>query len=380
MNGEAFLRPIEGPAPSGVELRHTQGFLQIEAQLEPAARKNRIDSNGELNLTSSVDWSKVISDAEKLAATGRDLKLLVIVARAWTNQEGFAGLSAGCELLSDSLLAHWDSIHPELRDRPDKAMAAKGREGAIRDIENRDEGVLGDLEMWAVLQPRGLPPVRGSELAQAALSDYEYMQIGTGGMSSDEKAAHSAAHAQLQSKVQTAILATRDEAPDAIETLADQIETADRARAALEAAYAKAGGFENGGGCRLGDLETFLARCRKTIEAVVSDQAAAPTPTGGEPMIQNAEPASGGGAPAPMPSGGGGMPGRLESRREVEKCLDLIIEFYERTEPASPIPHLASRMRKMVPMDFMQLIEEVAPSGLKDFKNIAGVGDKKRSE
>ena len=25
------------------------------------------------------------------------------------------------------------------------------------------------------------------------------------------------------------------------------------------------------------------------------------------------------------------MPGRLESRRDVEKCLDLIIEFYERT-------------------------------------------------
>lgn len=380
MNGEPFLRPIEGASPSGIELRHTPSFLQIEAQLDPAARKNRIDSNGDLNLTAAVDWSKVLSDAEKLAATGRDLKLLVIVARAWTNQEGFAGLAAGCELISDSLLTFWDDIHPELRDRPDKAMAAKGREAAIRDMENREEGILGDLEMRAVLQPRGLPPVRGSELAEAALSDFEYMQIGTGGMSTEEKAAHSAAHAQLQGRVQTSILATREEVPDAIETLVGQIEAADRARAALEAAYSKAGGFENGGGCRLNNLETFLMRCRKAIEAVANEQVQSPAPTGGEPMTQNPDPASGGGAPAAVPSSGGGMPGRLDSRRDVEKCLDLIIEFYERTEPASPIPHLANRMRRMVPMDFMQLIEEVAPSGLKDFKNIAGVDEKKRSE
>jgi type VI secretion system protein ImpA len=382
VNGEPFLRAIEGDAPSGVELRHTQEFLQIEALLEPAARKNRIDSNGELNLTASVDWSKLLADAEKLASTGRDLRLLIIVARVWTNQTGFTGLAAGCELISDSLLAHWDGIHPELRDRPDKAMAAKGREGAIRGMENRDEGILGDLEMRVVLEPRGLPPVRGAELAQAAHSDYEYMQIGTGGMSAEEKAEHSSAHAQLQAKVQTAILATRDEAPETIPALVEQIDAADRARAALEAAYAKAGGFENGSGCRLGDLATFLAQCKNAIEAVAGDEAPSPQPGGVETMDQTASavPASQGQTAAGASASGGGLPSRLDSRREVEKCLDLIIEFYERTEPSSPIPHLATRMRRMVPMDFLQLIEEVAPGGVKDFKNVAGVGDKKRSE
>ena len=54
----------------------------------------------------------------------------------------------------------------------------------------------------------------------------------------------------------------------------------------------------------------------------------------------------------------------------------MIIDFYERTEPSSPIPHLARRMRKMVPMNFLQLMEEIAPSGMKEFKNVAGVDDK----
>lgn len=72
-----------------------------------------------------------------------------------------------------------------------------------------------------------------------------------------------------------------------------------------------------------------------------------------------------------------GIPATVTSRRDVERCLDMIIDFYERTEPSSPIPHLARRMRKMVPMNFLQLMEEIAPSGMKEFKNIAGVDDKK---
>lgn len=77
------------------------------------------------------------------------------------------------------------------------------------------------------------------------------------------------------------------------------------------------------------------------------------------------------------PASASGIPGTVNSRRDVERCLDMIIDFYERTEPSSPIPHLARRMRKMVPMNFLQLMEEIAPSGMKEFKNVAGVDDKK---
>jgi type VI secretion system protein ImpA len=80
-----------------------------------------------------------------------------------------------------------------------------------------------------------------------------------------------------------------------------------------------------------------------------------------------------------MASGGGagGLPSRLDSRADVTKCLDLIIAFYERTEPASPIPHLARRMRRMVPMDFLELMEDLAPSGLKEFRILAGADNRK---
>ena len=59
-------------------------------------------------------------------------------------------------------------------------------------------------------------------------------------------------------------------------------------------------------------------------------------------------------------------------------CLDRIIEFYDRTEPASPVPYLARRMRRMVPMDFLQLMEDLAPSGIKEFRQLAGLTDDRR--
>ena len=78
----------------------------------------------------------------------------------------------------------------------------------------------------------------------------------------------------------------------------------------------------------------------------------------------------------PLPAGlSGGFPDRLASREEVVKCLDLVIAFYDRTEPSSPIPHLVRRIRRMVPMDFLQLMEDLAPSGLKEFRLLAGVPD-----
>ena len=68
----------------------------------------------------------------------------------------------------------------------------------------------------------------------------------------------------------------------------------------------------------------------------------------------------------------------VAARCECIACLDRIIEFYDRTEPASPVPYLARRMRRMVPMDFLQLMEDLAPSGIKEFRQLAGLTDDRR--
>jgi type VI secretion system protein ImpA len=36
-------------------------------------------------------------------------------------------------------------------------------------------------------------------------------------------------------------------------------------------------------------------------------------------------------------------------------------------------------MRRMVPMDFLELMEDLAPSGLKEFRALAGLGEDKKA-
>ena len=50
-----------------------------------------------------------------MAATGRDLRLLVIVARLWTNENGLAGAAEGLKLITENVAQYWETLHPALR-------------------------------------------------------------------------------------------------------------------------------------------------------------------------------------------------------------------------------------------------------------------------
>ncbi len=379
MDAEPFLQVIEDSAPSGAELRNELAFQAIERSMAPASRDARTDKNGEISSTTEVDWENIVAEAKELASKGRDLRLLVIVARAWTNLEGFAGLAAGLDLISRSMDDYWESIHPELRDRPKPADAVLGRKNAILQIENDDNGLLGDLEMMMVLNPRGIGPILGENLAEASMSEFDFMNKAPKGLSDEEESDLKARHSSMVTRVKTACRALAAESLDEAQKIAADIAAADQARQILEQKFTEHAGLENGAGCRLANLETFLSQIAATVQSALTENGDSDTAEDGA-MPEEAPQTPDNQVDPPSDSGGSGIPGRINSRRDVEVCLEKIIDFYARTEPSSPIPHLARRMRRMVPMDFMQLMEEIAPSGMKEFKSIAGVDGKGKSE
>jgi type VI secretion system protein ImpA len=46
--------------------------------------------------------------------------------------------------------------------------------------------------------------------------------------------------------------------------------------------------------------------------------------------------------------------------------------FYAKHEPASPIPLLIHRIERMVPMTFLESLQEMAPDSIKEVTNIVG--------
>lgn len=378
-----WLSPLDGENPSGLDLRNDDGFHELERLTEPQVKVDYDERNKPASQTSiPPDWASVRSKAEELRTRGRDLRLLVILARALAGEDGMAGVAQGLSLIARTMEAFWDTMHPALRPNAAPREAALRRLNALADLQNRQNGLLADLRQQTFFSVPAIGQISGSDLEQATLDERTMLQEAASGLNASEKAQLSAAHAQLIARVRSACTTYADkQAPEMTNLIGDT----NAALAALEAIDAAVN-------TRLDTSGPVLPELRKLLERIVTGlgrtSAAAKAGNGaaGEPLPPPAKtPASLSGndhTPAPANSNAGVtamlLPDRIDSRDDVVKCLDLVIAFYDRTEPSSPIPHLAQRVRRMVHMDFMELMEDLAPSGLKEFRLLAGVPDMKK--
>lgn len=365
-----LLEPLEGDNPSGVELRNEPRFHAIERLLETATKTNRVLPDGTLNPSAApIDWPSIERDGLDLAQTGRDLRMLNILIRAGVATDGFEGLAAGLKMLDATLETYWDTLNPALRDRDTPQACVQPRQNAIKQLENDDNGLLGDLKFSVALSPRGIGPLTGEDLAAATLSAFD-AQAKYAGATEEELAGIAAKHEARVGRVKAGTRALAAEEPDRAEALVAALNQAQEALGSICVRFNTQAGYEKDPGLNLNELGEFLGQVRTTLEVAMSDI----RQSDGEQEIVSEQPQA---APATATPTSSATPGVVNSRADVERCLDSIIAFYERTEPSSPIPHLARRLRRMVPMDFMDLMEEVAPSGLKEFRNVAGVEDAK---
>ncbi|TPL03023.1 MULTISPECIES: type VI secretion system protein TssA [unclassified Mesorhizobium] len=377
-----WLNPLNGENPSGEDLRNDPAFHELERLAEPQLKVVHDGNSKPASQSSPVDWAAVLERAEELRARGRDLRLLVIVARAWANEEGLAGLAQGLMLIARTFEQYWDTMHPSLRTGAPRDAALR-RINALLDLQNGQEGLLANLRQVAFFSPRAIGPISGRDLEQAALDERVMLQEAASGLGAAEKAALTSAHNQLLNRVRTGCAAQIDQAADVMTSL---LADARAAIAALEAVDTALNARIEGHGATVPELKKFLQRLLTTLErnaggGATANGAAKPAP---QATAEPAMPARNGHGAETMASvaspvdASAGLPDRINSRDEVVKCLDLVVAFYDRTEPSSPIPHLARRVRRMVHMDFVELMEDLAPSGLKEFRLLAGVPDPKK--
>ncbi|TIQ41111.1 MAG: type VI secretion system protein TssA [Mesorhizobium sp.] len=385
-----WLNPLNGENPSGEDLRNDPAFHELERLTEPQVKVVHDGNSKPTSQASPVDWAAVLDKAEELRSRGRDLRLLVIVARALANEERLAGLAQGLTLIARTFDQHWETMHPALRPNAQPRDAALRRINALLDLQNAQDGLLANLRETIFFSPRQIGPISGRDLEQGALDERVMLQEAASGLGASEKAALASAHSQLLNRVRSGCAAQIDQAGDAMASL---LADARAAIAALDEVDAALNKRIDGNGPTIPELRRFLQRLLTTLER--NSAAGAAANGAAKPVLQPAETAAptgngyqAGGAEAmgaeTMASvashaePGARLPDRITSRDDVVRCLDLVVAFYDRTEPSSPIPHLARRVRRMVHMDFVELMEDLAPSGLKEFRQLAGVPDPKK--
>jgi type VI secretion system protein ImpA len=61
------------------------------------------------------------------------------------------------------------------------------------------------------------------------------------------------------------------------------------------------------------------------------------------------------------------------TRQDAVTMLDTVCKFLEETEPANPAPLLIKRARDLIGKDFLAILQTLAPDGLAQARNIAGI-------
>jgi len=65
--------------------------------------------------------------------------------------------------------------------------------------------------------------------------------------------------------------------------------------------------------------------------------------------------------------------GEIASREDVIRTLDKICDYYKRYEPSSPVPFMLKRAKKLVTMDFVELLRDLAPNATEQTDLIFGL-------
>jgi type VI secretion system protein ImpA len=83
-------------------------------------------------------------------------------------------------------------------------------------------------------------------------------------------------------------------------------------------------------------------------------------------------------APGAAADNGNGEPrsggsGDISRREDVLMMIERICGYYVRVEPSSPVPLLLQRAKRLVTMDFIEIVRDLADQGLAQVGNVAGI-------
>lgn len=325
MDVEELLAPVSEEAPTGPDLAYDADRGAIEQAFDSSVS---VDSTtGEASSAAEIDWRPIIGMIEAQSGKTKDIWLAVYLSRAGARSGQLELVQTGVEYLAGLLERYWDKVHPQLEE-----YGFQGRKGPCESLTRRSEFLV-PLERTPLLQhPR---------LGRFSGADFERFRAGA--EAADGYGLFRTVLAETPEETLTEIVGRLEAITSAIKR-ADAVLTAN-------AAGDTAANFT--------PTYELLNQMTRAVQSFTSSPAA--------------EEEAGGDTGAGADAGGGGGPriaGRVETREDVIKALDAIADYYRRREPTSPVPAALHRVRDWVNLDFLALLEDIAPGSLDEAKKV----------
>jgi type VI secretion system protein ImpA len=334
---DALLVEVEPGKPCGPNLEEDPAYLALDREAEG---KPEVQYGTTITPAVPPDWKAVRRMASDLLQRSRDLRLAIHLLRANLALNGIVGMADGVVLIERLLDTRWDSVHPELDADDGKDPTERINSLAIL----ADAGTLvRELKEAPLLVLPGLGPltIKMLEIANGELqppAGQEALAIGP---------------------IESAIA---DLDPGKLAEATDALGRALAAVVNIEVILVR-----QVGSTQALNLDALTRPLRKAHEFLQRQQGAAAAPEEAA-AAEGAAPAGAMAARAAGPAASG----EIASRDDVVRMLDRLVQYYRQHEPSSPIPILLERAKRLVPMNFFELLQDLAPEGVAQLAVIRG--------
>jgi type VI secretion system protein ImpA len=250
---------------------------------------------------------------------------------------GVAGLADGLALVRGLLEQYWETVHPQLDAEDDNDPTF--RVNSVLPLSDRD-ALLGDILVMPLVSSRAvgrfsLRDVRVAKGELQPLADQENVP--------DAALIHAA---------------FMDVDLDSIQADAQGVESAIECAKQIDTIFA-----EQVGGANSPDLSGLLSEL-KMLKIVYAENLLA-RGVGVEMPESEGGVAGGPGAAA--------ISGEVRSREDAIRMIEKISTYFETNEPSSPVPMLLQRVKKLIPMDFLEIMRELTPDAVSQAEAIGGI-------
>jgi type VI secretion system protein ImpA len=344
VDSQALLRPISEESPCGQDLDEAPDSGKFLAW-RIFGSKLRLETRFERKLGPEIKWRDVRAAAEETLARSKDLRVLAHLAAAVVRLEGLESLVATLETASGWLAAYWDALYPRVTED------AAARNSALSDF----------ADPIAILDAvRRLPLVSVKQLGACSFRDLE---VAAGKLQAEPDVTPPDAET-----IDALFAGASFQELEALEQLAARGKTA---LASIESRMAEATQREFIPD--LSGLSDLLTRIAEVNAKYLSPRRATQT-TDGNSNLGEAQPGSGAaGGPRGASQAVTVAVGAIASRQDAVKALEAVANFFERNEPSSPVPLFVERTKRLIAMDFIQLLEEIVPDAADHARAAAGI-------
>lgn len=339
---DALLQAVDEDAPSGPNLEYDPEFLELEQAI---LGKPEVQYGDTVTPAVAPDWKVVRRLAGELLERSRDLRLAVALLRSLVALHGAAGMADGLGLIAQLLEQRWDSIHPQLD--PDDDNDPMLRINSLAVLTDAATFLREMKEATLIALPGlGALSVRSLEIASGELSP---------------------ADGEAKVEINSIDAAMGDVDIERVQLAADALARAHDSAVGIEAVLVSHVGSAQA--LNLDPLVKNLKRARDLFANHLRERGGASVDDAGAAAGGDEAPAGDG---ARAPARAAGISGEIASRNDVVKLIDKIVKYYAQNEPASPVPLLLERAKRLVPMSFMEVLDDLAPDGMAQLLVISG--------